>query len=231
MRSHLFMDYDVFHHLVLLNEDAFLPLKWQDSGGDITRHIPLHSVLVAFMWNSRLSITLHKFRPNICYNFCTFTTNDYLFIIKCMPVYPIIILYEKWKMGLCWSNQQSNSNQGMSEFTNHCKIDYLTGMLLQILTWGLRNMKTYQLAAVSSPSLVVECGDKYLESAVIKSLKRCPNFPRSVLFMKVVRTCISWMPCSWCFKNAELISFDHLFNEWRVVSQLVQRVGQNLLDI
>ncbi|XP_078269853.1 myoferlin-like [Rhinoraja longicauda] len=56
---------------------------------------------------------------------------------------------------------------------------------IEILTWGLRNMKTYQLAAVASPSLIIECGDKYLETVVIKSLKRCPNFPQSVLFMKV----------------------------------------------
>ncbi|XP_072883563.1 myoferlin-like isoform X1 [Hemitrygon akajei] len=56
---------------------------------------------------------------------------------------------------------------------------------IEILTWGLRNMKNYQLAAVGSPSIMVECGSECLESALIKNLKKCPNFPRSVLFMKV----------------------------------------------
>ncbi|XP_067344047.1 myoferlin-like isoform X2 [Channa argus] len=57
---------------------------------------------------------------------------------------------------------------------------------VEILAWGLRNMKPYQLAAVSSPSLVVECGGDRVESAVIKNMKRSPNFPGSVLFIKVL---------------------------------------------
>ncbi|XP_026206806.1 myoferlin-like isoform X3 [Anabas testudineus] len=57
---------------------------------------------------------------------------------------------------------------------------------VEILAWGLRNMKPYQLAAVSSPSLVVECGGHRVESAVIKNMKRSPNFPSSVLFIKVL---------------------------------------------
>lgn len=60
-------------------------------------------------------------------------------------------------------------------------------MCVQILAWGLRNMKPYQLAAVSSPSLIVECGGQMVESAVIKNMKKSPNFPSSVLFIKVVR--------------------------------------------
>lgn len=64
---------------------------------------------------------------------------------------------------------------------------YIVCDCVQILAWGLRNMKSYQLAAVSSPSLIVECGGQMVESAVIKNMKKIPNFPSSVLFLKVVR--------------------------------------------
>ncbi|KAF7662453.1 hypothetical protein LDENG_00235470 [Lucifuga dentata] len=57
---------------------------------------------------------------------------------------------------------------------------------VEILVWGLRNMKTYQLAPVTSPSLVVECGGQRVESAVITNMKKSPNFPSSVLFIKVL---------------------------------------------
>ncbi|XP_008284661.1 myoferlin isoform X2 [Stegastes partitus] len=56
---------------------------------------------------------------------------------------------------------------------------------IEVLTWGLRNMKTYQLATVSSPSLIVECGGKIVQTAVIKNFKKNPNFPSSVLLLEV----------------------------------------------
>ncbi len=61
----------------------------------------------------------------------------------------------------------------------------------QILAWGLRNMKAYQLAAVSSPSLIVECGGQIVQTAIIKNIKKNPNFPGSVMFLKVVHNLIN----------------------------------------
>ncbi|KAK5908525.1 hypothetical protein CgunFtcFv8_016574 [Champsocephalus gunnari] len=57
---------------------------------------------------------------------------------------------------------------------------------IEVLTWGLRNMKTYQLATVTSPSLIVECGGEIVHTAVIKNFKKNPNFPGSVLLLKVL---------------------------------------------
>lgn len=57
----------------------------------------------------------------------------------------------------------------------------------QILAWGLRRLKSYQLASIASPSLVVECGGQSVQSCVIKNIKKNPNFDVSVLFMEVVR--------------------------------------------
>ncbi|TRY56790.1 hypothetical protein DNTS_035606 [Danionella cerebrum] len=57
---------------------------------------------------------------------------------------------------------------------------------IEILAWGLRNMKAYQLAAVSSPSVIVECGGQTVQTAIIKNIKKNPNFPGSILFLKVL---------------------------------------------
>ncbi|XP_068184208.1 myoferlin [Antennarius striatus] len=57
---------------------------------------------------------------------------------------------------------------------------------IEVLTWGLRNMKTYQLATVSSPSLIVECGGEIIQTAVIRNFKKNPNFSGSVLLLKVL---------------------------------------------
>ncbi|XP_073067752.1 dysferlin isoform X22 [Manis javanica] len=57
---------------------------------------------------------------------------------------------------------------------------------IEILAWGLRNMKSYQLASVSSPSLVVECGGQTVQSCVIRNLRKNPNFDVCTLFMEVM---------------------------------------------
>ncbi|XP_028657297.1 dysferlin isoform X3 [Erpetoichthys calabaricus] len=60
---------------------------------------------------------------------------------------------------------------------------------IEILAWGVRNLKHFQLASVSSPSLMVECGEKMVQSCVIRNCKKKPNFDINVLFMDVLLPC------------------------------------------
>uniref|UniRef100_A0A8C9WSD1 Dysferlin, limb girdle muscular dystrophy 2B (autosomal recessive) n=1 Tax=Scleropages formosus TaxID=113540 RepID=A0A8C9WSD1_SCLFO len=56
---------------------------------------------------------------------------------------------------------------------------------IEVLAWGLRNLKSYQLASVTSPSLLVECGGAVVQSCVIRNAKKKPNFDINTLFIDV----------------------------------------------
>ncbi|XP_057205584.1 dysferlin isoform X4 [Triplophysa rosa] len=56
---------------------------------------------------------------------------------------------------------------------------------IEILAWGLRNLKSFQLASVTSPSLQVECGGCVVQSCVIRNSKKNPNFDNNILFIDV----------------------------------------------
>ena len=59
--------------------------------------------------------------------------------------------------------------------------------LLQVLCWGVRNMKKFQMSSVTSPSIEFEVSGNVLESSVIKSTKRNPNFSEPHIVFDVVR--------------------------------------------
>ncbi|XP_072574725.1 dysferlin isoform X12 [Paramormyrops kingsleyae] len=56
---------------------------------------------------------------------------------------------------------------------------------IEILAWGVRNLKSFQLASVTSPSLQVECGGSMVQSCVIRNAKKKPNFDINTLFLDV----------------------------------------------
>ncbi|XP_074642408.1 myoferlin-like [Tubulanus polymorphus] len=57
---------------------------------------------------------------------------------------------------------------------------------IEVMCWGVRNMKKFQLASVTSPSVEFEVGGHILESKVIKSTKKNPNFDEPLLFFDVM---------------------------------------------
>ncbi|PAA77701.1 hypothetical protein BOX15_Mlig001839g4 [Macrostomum lignano] len=57
---------------------------------------------------------------------------------------------------------------------------------IEILCWGVRNMQSFQLMSVTSPSVEFEIGGHQVISDVIKNTKRNPNFQQPLLFMDVM---------------------------------------------
>jgi hypothetical protein len=51
-------------------------------------------------------------------------------------------------------------------------------------------MKTFMLSDVECPQVVFEVGGHEIESTIIKSSKKTPNFDKPLLFLDVVRTFI-----------------------------------------
>uniref|UniRef100_A0A3P8UX60 Dysferlin, limb girdle muscular dystrophy 2B (autosomal recessive) n=1 Tax=Cynoglossus semilaevis TaxID=244447 RepID=A0A3P8UX60_CYNSE len=60
---------------------------------------------------------------------------------------------------------------------------------IEILAWGVRNLKSFQLASVTSPSLQVDCGGTVVQSCVIRSMKKKPNFDVNTLLLDVQLPC------------------------------------------
>merc|ERR1711973_825616 len=59
------------------------------------------------------------------------------------------------------------------------------GTGVEALLWGVRNLKKYQLASCTSPSVSVEIGGHFIESNVIKNTKKNPNFTTNVFFKEL----------------------------------------------
>ena len=60
---------------------------------------------------------------------------------------------------------------------------------IEILAWGVRDMKRYQLLSVDNPSVQLEVGGHIEKSAPIDNLKKNPNFENPhLVFKSVVRT-------------------------------------------
>ncbi|KAL9983693.1 hypothetical protein ACROYT_G005909 [Oculina patagonica] len=57
---------------------------------------------------------------------------------------------------------------------------------IEVLCWGVRNMKKFELTSVTSPSIEFECAGGVVQSDVIKDTKKNPNFEKPVLTRMIV---------------------------------------------
>ncbi|XP_023242600.1 myoferlin-like isoform X2 [Centruroides sculpturatus] len=57
---------------------------------------------------------------------------------------------------------------------------------IEILCWGVRNMKTFEFTHISRPSIEFECGGTIVESKFIKDAKVNPNFDEPLLYIEML---------------------------------------------
>lgn len=62
-------------------------------------------------------------------------------------------------------------------------------MYVQVLFWGLRELKRVELFEVSRPMVRLECAGRQLESEEIENFKAHPNFKELVRYIDVVSFC------------------------------------------
>lgn len=60
------------------------------------------------------------------------------------------------------------------------------GFRIEVLFWGLRDLKRVHLMAVDKPRVDIECSGNILYSSVIQNAKKNPNFSTPVKFLDLV---------------------------------------------
>lgn len=59
-------------------------------------------------------------------------------------------------------------------------------LLVQVLFWGLRDLKRVNLAQVDRPRVDIECAGRGVQSTLIQNYKKNPNFSTLVKWFEVV---------------------------------------------
>jgi len=70
----------------------------------------------------------------------------------------------------------------------------VTGLCVQVLFWGLRELKRVQLMSVDRPRIDIECAGHVLSSSAIQSFKKNPNFAVPVKYFDVVSIITVYSP-------------------------------------
>ena len=59
--------------------------------------------------------------------------------------------------------------------------------IIEVLAWGVRNMKKFQMSDIENPQVIFECGEHKIETTILKNVKKNPNFTKPVLYFDIVR--------------------------------------------